>query len=204
MWPRSGCTIGYGMEPWDIYIFGGLGNRTGEQSLGFKELKDLYQLDLRNYSLTKLLEIRDQNIAPVLFCSRMIFDSTRNVLYLLAFNKFSSDESNRFASLYGISISDSVMRKISQQLPSFTGISFYFDKNEKQLIAVLLNDKANKIYANIFSLLYPPENNNEAISSQKNRQEEIANNRRENLLIILSAILLTSLSIWYRKRFYHY
>ena len=206
IWPRSGCIIGYGMEPWDIYIFGGLGNRTGEQSLGFKELKDLYQLDLRNYSLKKLLELRDQNIAPVLYCSRMIFDSTRNVLYLLAFNKFSSDESNRFASLYGISISDSVMRKISQQLPSFTGISFYFDKNEKQLIAVLLNDKANKFYANIFSLLYPPENYNEAISSQKNREEEIANNRRENLLIIVSAILSGLLIfLWlfltkYRKR----
>jgi hypothetical protein len=65
--PRYFSSVGYLKKTNSIYIFGGMGNESGEQAVGRKYYYDLYKVDLNTKHITKLWEIpwQQENVVPV-------------------------------------------------------------------------------------------------------------------------------------------
>lgn len=66
--PRYFTSMGIDSQSRYAYIFGGMGNESGNQSIGRHYLYDLYRIDLNNDSTTKLWSIdwgKRQNVVPV-------------------------------------------------------------------------------------------------------------------------------------------
>ena len=65
--PRYFSSVGYLKKTNSIYIFGGMGNESGEQTVGRKYYYDLYKIDLDTKHISKLWEIqwKRDNVVPV-------------------------------------------------------------------------------------------------------------------------------------------
>lgn len=191
--PRSGAAIGYGKEPWEIYVFSGFGNSSGKQESGFNNLNDLYLLDLRNYSFKKLWGIDKQKFNTAGDFSQMILDTTRNVLYALFFDGINAKEKTNKTKLYEISISDSTIKEASEYLPEASKAFLTFNKSGNRFITTLLSNKDDKVTAKLFSLKYPPESYSSALKEQQSRIDKFNEYRTKKLylfIVITVAVLL--------------
>ena len=73
-------------NPWEIYVFSGFGNKSGKQSMGFNEQKDLFRLDLRDHPFNKLWTVENIKTNTFSNFSEMILDTSKNVLYSLFYD----------------------------------------------------------------------------------------------------------------------
>ena len=201
--PRCGSAIGYGKEPWEIYVFSGFGNPSGNQELGFHNLNDLYKLDLRDYSFKKLWEINNRKFNTVANFDRMILDSTKNVFYLLIFDRMLTKEKDIRPKLYEISITDSTIKEASEYIPAASNAFLSFDKKENRFIETHFIKNGDKTFAYIYSLKHPPENYTDAFNNQQRRIEKFTYRKSDNLffILVITAIFLFVL-IWLVKKYY--
>ncbi len=65
--PRYFCSVGYLPQTNCVYVFGGMGNESGEQTVGRKYYYDLHKIDLNTKRVSKLWEIpwEQDNVVPV-------------------------------------------------------------------------------------------------------------------------------------------
>ncbi|MCB9057813.1 MAG: hypothetical protein H6627_04560 [Calditrichae bacterium] len=78
--PRAGLSIvSPGIKENTFYVFGGSGNQSGKQELGFYYLNDLWLLDLNSFRITKLdtIETNNRDI------NRSFYNPVENKLYFI-------------------------------------------------------------------------------------------------------------------------
>lgn len=203
--PRSGAAIGYGKEPWEIYVFSGFGNKSGKQSMGFNEQKDLFRLDLRNHSFKKLWAGENTKINTFSNFSEMILDTSINVLYSLSYDSLFTETQSLKSKLYFISITDTIIKEVSEYLPAGSNAMLAYDKKEKRFIAILLNKEREKTYAMIYSLDYPPLSYDDALNIQQSRIKKFSSPEISNafIIIISSIVVLLLIMTWLFRRKYH-
>ena len=125
--PRYFTSMGIDSKSRYAYIFGGMGNESGNQSIGRHYLYDLYRIDLKNDSVIRMWTIdrgKNQNIVPV-----------RNMLvmggyfYTLCYPEALS---NSFLRLCRFSLADGTMEILGDSIPIqsnkiATNANIYYD-----------------------------------------------------------------------------
>lgn len=95
-----------------LYIFGGMGNESGEQSVGRNYLSDLYLLDRKQQSVRRLW----QNFSDhrLVVARNMILTPDEKYIYALCYPEYLSDT---FVQLYRLTVADGTVKALGDSIP---------------------------------------------------------------------------------------
>lgn len=153
--PRYFVSLGHSQSEQSIYIFGGMGNESGDQTVGRKYMYDLHKVDLKTHVVTKLWEIpwTQEDMVPV---RRMILmDSS---FYTLVYPEHYTDS---FLKLYKFSLKDGSYKILGDSIPIHsdkinTNANLFYDESQSSLYALILefeDDIASEL--KIYSIAFP-------------------------------------------------
>lgn len=193
IYPRSNPAIGKNYRNQHYYLFGGLGNKEGEQVLGVQNFYDLYSLDFKNLKSRKIWELDNKSLV-FLPRSQMIVEPGDSSCYILCSQ---SDKQNAALSLYKFSLIRPQYEIVSDSLPAnfynLSGNPFLFmNKSTNELYCVLRQTFINKSESqiSIYKINYPPAQ----LSGQR-----FSSNRHILLRLIIGLIVLITgfVVLWY-------
>ncbi|AWW30262.1 DNA-binding transcriptional activator [Echinicola strongylocentroti] len=154
--PRYFSSVGYQAENNNLHILGGMGNESGDQSVGRKYYYDLYQVDMDTKHVTKRWEIpwENDNVVPV----RGMVILNDSSLYTLCYPEHFSES---FLHLYRFSLTDGSYEILGDSIPIrsdkiTTNANLYVDKGLNNLYAVVQefeDDISSDL--KIYSLAFP-------------------------------------------------
>lgn len=194
IYPRYFLSIGYLKERNIAYIFGGMGNESGEHIVGRKYFYDLHKVDLNTNRISKVWEIpwTLTNIVP----ARGVIIPDSSHFYALGYPEHVS---NSFFKLYKFSIKDGSYEILGDSVPIYsdkitTRAQLYYDKQLGNLYA-LVQESTDDISSSlkIYSLNFPP-----ISSSQLSDYPETTLRRNVSIAIVL--LLATIVLIYFIYR----
>lgn len=156
--PRYFSSMGYRRDNNSLYIFGGMGNESGEQIVGRRYFYDLHRVDLKNNTVTKLWELpwSKENIVPV----REMIIQNDSYFYTLCYPEHFS---KTFLKLYQFSIKNGAYRVLGDSIPLRsekikTKANIYYSANMNCLFAVVQEFDNHDISSSVkvYSLAFPP------------------------------------------------
>ena len=106
----SGMAVNKNRE--HIYVFGGMGNESGEQSVGRNYLHDLYLLDRKQQSVRRLWQNASDH-RLVVACD-MILTPDEKYIYALCYPEYLSDT---YLQLYRLTVDDGTMKALGDSIP---------------------------------------------------------------------------------------
>ncbi|MDR7131234.1 two-component SAPR family response regulator [Algoriphagus sp. 4150] len=188
--PRYFSSLGYEEKKSSLYVFGGMGNESGEQAVGRKYYYDLYQVDLNSNQITKRWEIPwgKDNIVPV----RGMFTLNDSTLFTLCYPEHFSQSTLK---LYRFSLKDGNYEILGDSIPIIsdkitTNANLYFDSGLNNLYAVVQefeDDISSEL--NIYSLAFP------AITAAE--LSDFPVDKSNNLLVIILLLSGSAIAIGY-------
>lgn len=155
--PRYFSSMGYSPSERSLYVFGGMGNESGEQIVGRRYYYDLHKLDLETNKMTKLWEIewKKDNVVPVR--GMVLLDDSS--FYTLCYPEHFSES---FLRLYRFSLKDGSYEIMGDSIPIqsdkiTTNANLYFDRGRNNLYAVVQEfDDDISSDLKVYSLSFPP------------------------------------------------
>lgn len=155
--PRYFSSVGYLKETNSVYIFGGMGNESGEQIVGRKYYYDLYKVNLNTKQINKLWSTswETDNVVPV----RGMIILNDSSFYTLCYPEHYTESQLR---LYQFSIKDGSYEILGDSIPIYsdritTNANLYYDANlEKLLVLVQEFDDDIASELKVYSLNFPP------------------------------------------------
>ncbi len=156
VFPRYFTSCGIDEAGKYLYIFGGMGNESGEQIVGRHYYYDLHRIDMATGEQTRLWEMdRDgDNIVPV---RNMVIKG--DSLYVLCYPEHISDSRLH---LYRFSIADGSYQILDDTIPItsdkiLTNANLWYDENlEKLYASTQVYDDDIRSELKIYSLSFPP------------------------------------------------
>lgn len=155
--PRYFSSVGYLKSTNTAYIFGGMGNESGEQIVGRKYYYDLYKVDLNTKHISKLWEIEweQDNVVPV----RGMVILNDSCFYTLCYPEHFTES---FLKLYQFSLEDGSYKILGDSIPIYsdkitTNANLYYDSGLNNLYAVVQefeDDISSDL--KVYSLAFPP------------------------------------------------
>lgn len=156
--PRYFSSMGYSKKTNSLYIFGGMGNESGEQVVGRKYYYDLHKINLKNNNVTKLWTIpwKKESVVPV---RDMIIEGD-SCFYTLCYPEHFSES---FLKLYCFSLKNGDYRILGDSIPIRsdkikTNANIYYSSNLNALFTIIQEfdnqDISSKI--KIYSISFPP------------------------------------------------
>lgn len=106
----SGMAVNKNRE--HIYVFGGMGNESGEQSVGRNYLHDLYLLDRKQQSVRRLWQNASGHRLVV--AHDMILTPDEKYIYALCYPEYLSDT---YLQLYRLTVDDGTMKALGDSIP---------------------------------------------------------------------------------------
>ncbi|WP_225444019.1 Kelch repeat-containing protein [Echinicola arenosa] len=190
--PRYFSSVGYQPENNSVYVLGGMGNESGDQSVGRKYYYDLYRVDMDTKDVTKLWEIPwdNDNVVPVRGMV-LLNDST---LYTLCYPEHFSES---YLRLYRFSLKDGSYEILGDSIPIrsdkiTTNANLYFDKGLNNLYAVVQefeDDISSDL--KIYSLAFP------AITKEELSDFPQKQNRKASLIALLLGVAMIAMGMGY-------
>jgi two-component SAPR family response regulator len=183
--PRYFSSVGYSKKTNSIYIFGGMGNESGEQTVGRKYYYDLYKIDLGTKHISKLWEIQwnRDNVVPVR--GMVLLDDSS--FYTLCYPEHFSESALR---LYRFDLKDGNFQILGDSIPIqsdkiATNANLYYDSGLNNLYTVVQEfDDDISSHLKVYSLSFPPLTA-EALASYSSTKKNYT-----FLAIILSSLLV--------------
>jgi len=182
-----------------VLIFGGYGNESGNQHLGPYHYFDLYALNVKDFSIEKIWEIKPENEAFTV-SNEMIVDSIRNKFYVLT---YPSDQTSSYILLRSFDLETGENRICGDTIPYiFKDINsfctLYYNKISQKIYAVTIYDNQDKSEIEIYSLAYPP------LSDAEVKLIPPSRTHNGNIKLILffsgSLIFVVGIVVYYKKR----
>lgn len=164
--PRYFSSMGYRKDNNSLYIFGGMGNESGEQIVGRRYFYDLHRINLKNNTVTKLWELpwSKENIVPV----REMIIQNDSCFYTLCYPEHFS---KTFLKLYQFSIKDGSYKILGNSIPIRsekikTKANIYYSASMNCLFAVVQEFDNYDISSciKVYSLAFPPISHQELTS----------------------------------------
>ena len=109
--PRYFLSMGYDGKRY-VYIFGGMGNDSGDQTVGRRFFYDLHRLDLRTKKIEKLWDVNWNGKNNSVFVKNMIVRD--GYFYTMGYSEFLSDSHLK---LYRFSIKDGSYQQLGDSIP---------------------------------------------------------------------------------------
>jgi len=157
LYPRFFSTAGYIQGSRTAYIYGGMGNISGDQSVGRRYFYDLHKVDFRTNRITKLWEIQWKGENSVAARTMIMPDSAH--FYALCYPESVSDTRLQ---LYRFSVADGDYEAVGNSIPMHsdkiaTNANIYYDEHTGQLY-VTVHEFADDIRSqmHVYSLTFPP------------------------------------------------
>lgn len=174
----------------EIILFAGVGNKSGDQSLGKEYYKDCYLMDLSSHVIKKLWHIDSDN--DFVSSRNMILSEDSASFYTLNYEEYNS---NTLLKLYKYSIEDGAVVEYGDSIPMVserirTNANLYLNKGTDELFCVTQEyelDGSNII--KIYSIDFPPVTANHLIKKYKAK--------RDIYLFVLIPLLLIIVSAYY-------
>lgn len=198
--PRYFSAVGYFEKTNSIYVFGGMGNESGEQALGRKYYYDLYHVDLNTKHITKLWEIpwEKDNVVPVR--GMVILDDS--CFYTLCYPEHFSES---LLKLYRFSLKDGSYEILGDSIPIYsdkitTNANLYYDRSLNNLYAIVQefeDDISSDL--KVYSLAFPPVTAEELTSYAKGK----GNNTLVFVVILGACSLLSGIGYVLFKKLKH-
>ncbi len=145
----------------NFYLFGGMGNASGRQELGFMNFYDLWRLNLNDSTMNQVLELEIPS-SHFLPAPNMIYDSIAQSIFLLGYSNFTQASPN--LALLKLDLNSETIEAVSDSLKMLTqsidqsDAFLWLNPRTTELIAVVRNsDNDLNTEIIIYSLLYPPE-----------------------------------------------
>ena len=155
--PRYLSALGY-LGNGKALVMGGYGSISGKQEEFPRNYRDLYEIDYRNMTCTKLTEFSNKNLFGVLGNSMVIAPDKSKIWALLNDN----DKFQSAINIVQVDMKNYSLSIVSDSIPyNFLDIDsyndfFYYSKTAS-LYAVVLNSRiGNENLLNIYSIAYPP------------------------------------------------
>lgn len=157
IYPRYFSTIGYLKNNRSVYIFGGMGNESGEQIVGRRYFYDLYRVNLNKKEVKKLWEIPDDamNTTP----ARGMVILNDSCFYTL---RYPESVSNSFLKLYSFSVKDGAYQILGDSIPILsdkitTNAHLYYNEHQSKLYVTVQESKDDVSSSlTVYSLSFPP------------------------------------------------
>ena len=187
IYPRYFTSLGYSPYEDALYVFGGMGNESGEQIVGRHYFYDLYRLDLSKGINTKLwgndliLDWKEENMVPV---RNMIL--SEGGFYTMCYPEF---HTNSYLQLYYFDIKSATYSKLCNRIPirsdkMSTNANLYFDQELRLLILSVMESSDDvQSQLRVYALSFPPLTD----------AEYLAASRKSSMWMVVFAILLTAL-----------
>lgn len=156
--PRYFSSMGCSSSGKTLYLFGGMGNESGFQSVGRMYYYDLYAIDLDSGVVRKMWEIpwEKEHVVPV----RNMVLAGDSVFYTLCYPEHFS---RSLLKLYRFSLRDGSFQIVGDSIPIVsekitTHANLYFDRHSSELYTIVQAFENDDIASEmkLYSLLYPP------------------------------------------------
>lgn len=162
IFPRYLSAVGQNPSNKDqFYLFGGLGNKSGDQMLGTRFYYDLYLIDFKTRNIRRIWDLHSLNIKDITPVNSLWVDEEQNALYTLCFSHH--DEKSHLRILKA-SLTKPEYEFVGDSIPYyFIDVQSYADlfywKSQRKLIAItsfMSGNNLNEI--KIYSIQTPPGN----------------------------------------------
>lgn len=157
LWPRYFCAMGHNAFDNHIYIYGGMGNESGQQIVGRQYFYDLYKVDLEDFSVEKKWGIKWEGTHSV--AARNMIICEEDSFYALCYPESVTESSMQ---LYKFSIADGNPVKLGDTIPIFsdkitTNANLFYDPKVDKMIALVEESKDDiSSSVTVYSISYPP------------------------------------------------
>jgi hypothetical protein len=191
---RYFSSVGYSEDSKTLFIFGGMGNESGEQTVGRKYYYDLHKVDLNTKVISKLWEIpwKQDNMVPV---RGMVL--TNDSFYTLCYPEHVSKSLLR---LYKFSLKDGKYEVLGDSIPIrsdkiATNANLYYDSALNRLFALVQEfDDDISSELKVYSLASPP------ITAEELASFSAEKSRVPWLIILLASSVVAALGyLLYRR-----
>ncbi|MBB4035495.1 two-component SAPR family response regulator [Dysgonomonas hofstadii] len=197
--PRYFTSMGYNEADKCLYLFGGMGNKAGDQTVGRVYYYELYKIDTNIGKIEKIWEIpwNKENAVPV----RNMFFPNKDQFYILCYPEHVS---HSFLKLYRFSTADGAYKILGDSIPILsekitTNANIYYNMQSNELLSIVQeferDDRAST--AKVYSISFPPVTEEElTFYSEKEKSSKVW----IMILIIGLIILLSSVFMHKKKR----
>ena len=157
LWPRFQGSMGLDPESGALYIYGGMGNESGEQIVGHQYFYTLHKVDLATGECHKLWEIpwKGPNTVAV---RNMVFDGEGHFYTLL----YTESITESALHLYRFNISDGKFTILADPIPIYSDriscqANLYLDR-ERKLLTAIVEESTDDISSTVkaWTLDFPP------------------------------------------------
>lgn len=132
--PRTEATVQYDSETDSYFIFGGIGNESGMQEQGFRQLNDLWALDLKTNTMSQIWQdVLSLDTSD--FFYRSVLVPEINQVFLLLIHEFKTNETKSILHTSALDQKDFIN----------TGIVFDAKRTTKSIISLHYIPKSNEL-----------------------------------------------------------
>ena len=192
----SGMAVNKNRE--HVYVFGGMGNESGEQSVGRNYLHDLYLLDRKQQSVRRLWQNASDHRLVV--ARDMILTPDEKYIYALCYPEYLSDT---YLQLYRLTVDDGTMKALGDSIPMrseeiMTNANLYYNSLTHEYYCTTTEfDKKGHTVIRTYVLSAPPVSLDEIRSYGSRSSLEI---RRLWIMAGIGVLLLAGGVLFVRKK----
>lgn len=156
--PRFFSSLALSKDSSCVYIYGGVGNESGDQSLGRYYYNDLYRVDLKKYQIQKCwnIESKEGKCSAV---GDMVLSDDEKFVYIMRYPEY---QANSFLRLYRFSVGTGESIQLGDSIPIIseeikTNVSLFYNEEYAKCYCVKLeyhNDTTVRI--SIYEISTPP------------------------------------------------
>lgn len=158
--PRFNSSMAATRQGDHLYIYGGVGNESGDQSVGHNYYNDLYLIDLENQTVKECWDKPlDETLVPA---GQMVLSPDERFLYVLRYAEYIKSS---HVQLYRISVADGKMEQLGDSIPFVSGsitsnIALYYNSVLEEFYCILqeFNEVDKSMKAIVYTLSAPPAN----------------------------------------------
>ena len=171
-----------------LFLYGGEGNLSGDQSVGKIPFNDLYKIDLKNNSINLVWE-KEYDSAHNSISKNLIFDETQEFFYCLTDSEEKGD-----ISLKKVSVNDGNRVSLGKSINFDSSIianefNLFYEKKNNKLYAYTVEFTDNKLEKNIISF-YSIEMEPFSANSTMNEKVELSQSFMNSKWIIVGLIII--------------
>lgn len=140
-----------------VYIFGGMGNESGEQSVGRNYLQDLYRIDRKRGTVRRLWQ--NDSDHRLVVARDMVLTSDEKYIYVLCYPEYLSDT---YLQLYRLTVDDGTVKILGDSIPMrseeiMTNANLYYNSLTHEYYCTTVEfDKQGHTVVQTYVLAAPP------------------------------------------------
>lgn len=184
----------------EILLFGGLGNKSGDQSVGMKYYHDCFKVNFSTKIIQKLWEL-DREQANMVSSRNMVLSKDKSSFYTLNYRQYIS---HTYLQLYKYSIENGAIEQLGDSIPIVserirTNANLYLNPQTDELFCAIQEyelDGSNRI--KIFSIDNPPVS--KGVLDKYAKENKIPSVYSMALVLAVFVIVLLAFVILKRRR----